>query len=209
MVNLNELRKKRFNFLNLLYEKSGGNCYKSLFMRDLGKELGFSGEETETITEYLRGEGLLKYPAMGGFVAITHFGIKEVEEAISHPDQPSDHFPPVNIINIHHMENSQVQQCTSDSSQTLSLGDAAKDEIRELLALLKGQSAELKLSVQQNTDMVADVSTIEAQLQSSKPKTNVIKECLSSIRTILERAGGSFLAVEALKCFPKILDLIK
>ena len=38
------------------------------------------------IVEYLVGENLVEYVAIGGEIAITHYGRKEIESALSAPD---------------------------------------------------------------------------------------------------------------------------
>jgi len=38
------------------------------------------------IVEYLVGENLVEYVAIGGEIAITHYGRKEIERALSAPD---------------------------------------------------------------------------------------------------------------------------
>ena len=40
----------------------------------------------------------------------------------------------------------------------------------------------------------SDIETIESQIKSPRPKSTIIKECLASIRTILEGAAGSMIA---------------
>jgi hypothetical protein len=53
---------------------------------------------------------------------VTHRGIKEVKNARTHPERPTDHFPTqiVNyVINYGNMHNSSIQQGTSNSDQTI------------------------------------------------------------------------------------------
>jgi hypothetical protein len=118
MGTIEDLRKKRFQYLNLLYEKSRGDKFNRVSMWELGNELDFERNETRSITQYLGSAGLMEYATMGGGIAITHYDVKEVEEALRHPEQPTHYFQPVNIINIQHMEGSQIQQGTNSSSQT-------------------------------------------------------------------------------------------
>ena len=46
MNSIDELRKKRFQFLHRLYEKTDENEHKRIGMWELGNELGFGKEET-------------------------------------------------------------------------------------------------------------------------------------------------------------------
>jgi len=108
MNSIEQKKKDRFKYLNLLYEKSGGDKLNDQNMFGVGTELGFSEAETMAITQYLNGENLIEHTTIGGGIAITHYGVKEVEGALSHPEESTHYFPPVNIINIHHMEGSQI-----------------------------------------------------------------------------------------------------
>ena len=137
MDKLQDLKEKRFQFIHRLYEISGGNEYCDVNKQDIGKELNFSKDDISTIPQYLKGEGLIRYTEFGGSIAITHEGVIEVEKALSEPDQPSHYFPPVNIINIQHMESSQFQQGTIDSIQkgTFEIGNQKK--LSKFIELLK------------------------------------------------------------------------
>lgn len=118
MGKIEELKERRFNYLHLLWEKTDGNIRARENMDELGEYLGYSKQETEKIVQYLVDEYLVKYAGMSKLLEITHEGIKEIEEALSHPEAPTHYFPPVNIINIHHMEGSQIQQGSVSSTQS-------------------------------------------------------------------------------------------
>lgn len=174
-------------------------------MWDLGKELEFSREETERVTQYLSGENLLEYATIGGGIAITHFGVREVENALSRPEQPTHYFPPVNIINIHHMEGSQIQQGVVGSTQTGSFEFKNRDNIANFLELLKAKLPELHLNQTDESELKSDVSTLEAQLSSSRPKPSIVKECLLSIQRILEGVASEVIAQQLLPYMPALL----
>ena len=70
---------------------------------------------------------------MGGIISITHYGIKEVEDAKASPAQPTHHFPAVNVINVGSMVNSAIQQASPDALQTIQPGDSRSGEIIEVL----------------------------------------------------------------------------
>lgn len=80
MDSIEEINKKRFDFLKKLYELSGGNEHKLFNMWEIGDQLGFDHDLTISIAQYLKGEGLLGFRALGGIISITHYGTKEVEE---------------------------------------------------------------------------------------------------------------------------------
>ena len=206
MKDIQGLREKRFQFIHRLYEISGGDEYYEVNKCDIGKELNFSKEEIDTITQYLLGEGLIRYTQFGGFIAITHEGVIEVEKALSEPDQPSHYFPPVNIINIQHMEGSQIQQGTIESIQQGTFEIANQKQLLEFIELLKDKLPELEISVDDKSEVEADVATIEAQIKSNRPKSGIIKQSLLSIKRVLEGASGAVIATGLLKYLLPLLS---
>ncbi len=197
MTNIDELRKKRFRFLRLCYEKSGGDRFTAFGLWEIGDELGFSRDESERIIDYLAGENLIEHQTIGE-ISLTHYGIREVEEALSHPERPTHYFPAVNIINIQHMEGSQIQQGTTKSSQTGTFSFGHINALPVFITTLKSSLKDLHLQVDDMAEVVADVETIESQLKSSRPKGTILHESLKSIRNILEGATGSVLATNLL-----------
>ncbi len=193
MVNVEERKKQRFQFLRRLYERTDGNQHNSVIMWDLGKDLGFDKNETNLIVQYLEGEGLLEYDAMGGSIVITHYGVLETEQALSNPEQPTEHFPALNIIQIGQMVGSTIQQSSPDATQIVTIDVSNFDEVKRLLDEIAMRIDSLGLDEGAKRDVEAEVATIRAQLSTSRPKATVITECLASIKTILESAAGGAL----------------
>ncbi|HRR92025.1 MAG TPA: hypothetical protein P5253_07115, partial [bacterium] len=178
MNEVEEMKKKRFQFLYRLYKLTGGDEFKEEDMFKIGKELGFDKDLTDKIVQYLKGEGLIEFLAMGGMIRITHQGIREVEEALSKSDTLTEHFPPINIISIGQMTNSQIQQANTESTQIASFSGDRGEKLIEFIQLLEESKDKLDLEPQQKSDLQSEVQTIRAQMSSSKPKDKVITECL-------------------------------
>jgi hypothetical protein len=208
MNSLEEKRKARFKFLNLLYEKTGGDRHLDQNMWELGQELGFDKDLTSTVTQYLEGEMLLEHTSIGGGIGITHYGVKEVETAILHPDQPTQYFPAVNIINIHNMVGSNIQQGTTSSNITSSYKANQLDDLATFIEKLKATLPEISLSSDDKNEIETDIATIETQTSSSRPKHGIIKESLCSIQRILEGAAGSILAQQLVQSLPLLINNI-
>ena len=205
MSKIEEMKKKRFQFLYRLYELSEGDESKWFNMFQIGEKLGFDSDLTEKIAQYLKGEGLIEFQGISGIIGITHRGIREVEEALSHPNIPTSHFLPVNVISINQMVNSQIQQASPEATQIVGISENKYEELKEVIQSLKESIDKLNLEPQQKSDLQAEIQTIEAQMSSSKPKATIITECLSSIRRVLEGAAGSMLASNLLS---KIVALL-
>ncbi len=193
-MNLEEMRKARFLFLNRLYEVTGGNENARVIMWEVGSELGFEGEATQLITQYLKGEGLIVFKTLGGGIGITHYGVKEVEDALSHPDRPTLYFPPVNIINVQSMVNSNIQQASPAAVQDVDYSEENIASLRTVLGEIESKLGELKLSAEKKEEFAADLASLKGQLASPKPKSGIIRETLKSIRAILDGAAGSLVA---------------
>lgn len=71
--------------------------------------------------------------------------------------------------------------------------------INELVKDLSDKIISMKLDENKSRDVEADIKTIDAQLSASKPKLNIIKESLNSLKIILESAAGNVIAAEFLK----------
>jgi hypothetical protein len=78
---LDEINRDRLLFLRKLYDLSEGNQDKIFYIWSIGEQLGFSGEYTTNISQYLEGEGLIKFRILGGGVSITHKGVILAEKA--------------------------------------------------------------------------------------------------------------------------------
>ncbi len=86
MNGLEETKKKPFQFLNKLHDLTGGSSRVLFRCGRLGNNWDGDKNETPNIVEYLVGENLVEYVAIGGEIAITHYGRKEIERALSAPD---------------------------------------------------------------------------------------------------------------------------
>jgi hypothetical protein len=77
---IQELGQKRLQYLFHLYETVEGQQQIMVNMWDLGKELGFSKDETRRTVDYLKGEYLLKQVTLER-ISLTHSGIVRVENS--------------------------------------------------------------------------------------------------------------------------------
>lgn len=195
MINIEDMKEKRFLFLNRLYELSGGSTTKVFDdpPTQIGKELGFDKDLAWKIVFYLKDEGLVKL--YGKSITISHPGVREVERALSNPNEPTLYFPPdINIIAVGQMKNSQIQQASPGAKQVTTIDESKYEQLKEFIQSLKESIEQLELEPQQKSDLQAEIQTMDAQMSSSKPKYTVITECLGSIRRILEGATGSAIA---------------
>lgn len=110
-----------------------------------------------------------------------------MERALAAPDRPTERFAPINILNISGgVHGSQIQQGVHSSSQTQSVDWKALAalilELRREIGSLSGDDAAIAR---------AHIETLEAQNRSPAPSPGIVRESLSSLRTIFEKAGGA------------------
>lgn len=204
---LTKKKTDRFRFLNDLYKRTNGSKLAFVSLWDIGNELGLTREESMNASDYLKGEGLLEHVAMGGTIAITHYGVREVEAALSKPERESHYFPPViNILNVQSMVGSQIQQGTQGSSQNI-VSSTTTADLREFVNLFKSKFEEMSLNPSTQAEAEAEIRTIESQLDSPKPKIGIMRESLQSLRSILEGVASNAIAAQILPPLLQILGL--
>ncbi len=100
---------------------------------------------------------------------------------------------PSNVVNVGTMYGSAIQQGTEQSSVMVDY-KGEETGIRDLLKQIRESVNAMGLSPAARAQLEADAHTAEAQLASPHPKPLVIRECLRSIRNILEGMAGSLIA---------------
>ena len=102
------------------------------------------------------------------------------------------------VTNIGVMNNSQIQQFSDNSKQEINL-----ELLDTLLAKADEFALESKLTKDQKDELRTEISTIQLQKSSPKPKMIIIKEALKTIRNIAEGMTGSIIAAELLSIIMK------
>jgi len=88
---IKERKKKRFQFLDKLYDLSGCSTHGRLKTDVIDEELDFDKELSKNIVDYLIGEGLIKEITPNPHtIAISQEGINEVEAAYMEQVVPID-----------------------------------------------------------------------------------------------------------------------
>jgi hypothetical protein len=131
--------------------------------------------------------------AFGGGISITHRGVVEVEQALQAPTELTEHFPPFNLVVVQgDMNQSQVQVGTSNSSQGQHNAFAAnRDLILTFTRTVRVHVDGLAETGDDRRAILADLETVEAQLESPRPNPGVMRAALSVLTTIVLSAAGS------------------
>lgn len=188
-MDLKKIKEDRFKFLHKVYEAVQGRIGYTLDGWEVGRVLGFEKDYSTSIYYYLKDEGLVEPMGAGIRLGITHWGIKEVEAALEMPDKPTEHFLPIaNFIHVETMSGGAIQQGTNHSIINQTVSGSSLNELRAFIETLKEELPKLNLSKEQREEIEADIQTIEQQSKSPKPKTEIIKYGLLSIKTVVEGA---------------------
>jgi hypothetical protein len=191
VATLEEKRRSRLQFMDVLYQLAGGARYKAVDMYTIGDQLQLSWNQTLDVQTYLIEEGLIEPLGAGPQVQLTHKGIVEVEASQRRPDLPTDHFPAartVSIINVgRDMVGSQVQQATQHSQQSGDFMNADQATgMRDFLRLVTERLDALALPADDLQDVKAQLQTIEVQLHSGRPRRSLVQGSLAVIKTTLD-----------------------
>lgn len=199
---LERKRQRRLEYMQALYDETGGSTNVAVDMWELGDQLGWSREDTDHTVEYLGEEGLLETVAMGGTICITHQGVVEVEASISRPNDATEHFPARNVINVGTMIASQIQQDSAGATQTTQV--IAADSAQELLEVIRQLRSEvlpeLELGKDDAETLKTELEVAELYLRSNRPRRAAVRQSIEQVSVLLGQAtvvvGSSLQLVE-------------
>lgn len=194
-ASIEQKKVRRLQLMRVLYEATDGNRLISLPFDALIIGLPWSREEAEATADYLSGEGLLEW-GMGNQVSITHRGVVEVEEALSHPSRPTEHFAPLNIVFVGgSVVGSQVQTGTSGSSQTQDFAISQREAIDRFVTKFRSVLDREDFPDEVRSEAEAYVGTVGSQLELREPNEAILRESLRSLRAIAENLAASGLFI--------------
>jgi hypothetical protein len=202
---------QRLLVMQAIFKASGGSETTSVSGQELLSTFNLSEQELGDACKYLEGEYLIKgsrtmWSNLVPFtVNLTHRGIKEMEESLQAPAEPTEHFPAA--ISIVHVEGnligSPIQSGSPGARQEVTV-DIKLGDVRDFISRLETALPELGLPDEESQELTAEVATIRAQIESPKPKKNIIRESLGSVRAILVGAGGNMVATGLLDALQHI-----
>jgi len=203
VIDIQQRQADRLRVMKAIFDASGGSEHKEVLGHELAAQLGLTDQELGDACRYLAGEGLIEEaaPDMSGspvpyWVNIRHLGIKEIEQSLQAPNKPTKHFPPaISVIHIGgNVTNSPIQSGSPGAQQEVTIGDLDLGAIRNFLHELETRAPDIGLPATEGQELAAEIATIKAQVESPKPKKQIIRESLQSVRSILEGAGGGVVA---------------
>jgi hypothetical protein len=166
-----ELDETGQQFLIQLFEQTSGDSSKQVSMYDVGEELGLDRDTSSHVAETLIGLQLAEIRTLSGGIGISTEGADEVKRLTAGVSL-ADGSP-----------GKLTDQPVMDPVSCRGVEKAAGE--------LKSQAGNLGLNFDGLSELMADLKTIDAQLGSSRPKTAIIRECLRSIKEVLENLADN------------------
>ncbi|ABO49530.1 hypothetical protein Dred_0995 [Desulforamulus reducens MI-1] len=105
------------------------------------------------------------------------------------------------------MINSQLQQNTEHSTQSLKLEEFKVESLLSLISSLEKFQEEVQDSVVKQ-ELASEIEVLHSQVKSPNPKRGIIKEALKSVRNIAEGTTGSLVATGILQQVTTILSTL-
>ena len=170
-MNSSELDEIGQQFLIQLFEQTSGDSSAQVSMYDVGEALGLDRDASSRVAETLIGLQLAEIRTLSGGIGISTEGANEVKR-LTGGVSPAAGSP-----------GKLTEQPIMDPASCQGVEQAAGE--------LKSQAGNLGLDYDGLSELMADLKPIDAQLGSSRPKTVIIRECLRSIKEVLEGVGNS------------------
>lgn len=177
-----EMDERQRQFLVELFRQTGGDPGVQVSMHAVGESMGLERSAASKVAEDLIGSGYVAVKTLSGGIGITEDGADRA----------------------HLMESGGGAAAAGVSvklGETPVLDGTAVQAVERIVAGLKTHAAEKSWEFETLTELMADLKTIDAQLISPRPKTAIIRECLRSIKAVIEKAGadgGSLARIERL-----------
>lgn len=208
MATIEEKNLMRLKFLNALFDQVDGSKNSVADGWPIAKSVGIENQQDAVdVFQYLVDEGLTKPGGMGAHYRLSHLGIKEIETARKHPEQPTSHFPSYQTINVN-ATNSQVVIGSSRVDQTMTFSETDIGALQKFVHELQNKFDDLHLSSDQQSDLQEQITTLQSQLKTNTPRSSIVTAVASEIKVILQSAAGSaassFLLAELTKLLPHL-----
>lgn len=161
--------QETLNFLTELYNSTDGDTSRQASMYDIGAVLGLEKSSAGAVAEELIVDGYAELVTLSGGISITLNGLKELN--IAPEESPEASFHTLGAEKI--------------------LGEDGVKAVEEMLAIIKGCVTGNDASYQNLEEIVIDIKTVQLQLLSPKPKTEIIREILKSLNGCMSATGNT------------------
>ena len=166
-----ELNDTDKQFMIQLFEHTHGDPSAQVSMYELGATLSLDRDASSKVAEELMGLQLIEIRTLSGGIGLSITGIEMMQELLGPTDVTGG-------------------PATKLGDERL-LTPAGLEAVKEMVSDIKRDTGSLGLGFDSLTELMADLKSIDAQLESSKPKTAIVKECFISIIGVLKSKADS------------------
>ena len=170
-MNSDEIDAADQQFLIQLYEQTQGNPTAQVSMYEIGDQLGLERDATSSVAQKLIGSMLVEIKSLSGGIGISADGL-QMARKLTEPTLPAGNELAV-------LEDSPL------------IDPTGRQAVEKIVSELKNQAGSLGQDFDTLSELMADLKTIDAQMESSRPKTAIIRECFLSIISVIKNAGDN------------------
>ncbi|MGD8292293.1 MAG: hypothetical protein PVF37_11350 [Desulfobacterales bacterium] len=171
MMKSDEIDEAGQQFLIQLYEQTQGDPTAQVSMYDIGDQLGLERDATSSLAQNLIGCMLVEIKSLSGGIGISADGSQMARKLTEPASDAGDEF------------------AVLDDSPLID--PTGRQAVEKMVSELKNQAGSLGQDFDTLTELMADLKTIDAQMDSSRPKTAIIRECFLSILSVIKNAGDN------------------
>lgn len=158
------------DYLQQLYDHTNGDASVQVSMYAIGEAIDMDRDTSSQVAQTLIGLNYAEIKTLSGGVCISADGIAAIDGAGGGNAGSS-------VGDSQGLSNSRV------------LSQTDLEAVNRASEFMKRQAGVLSLDFDGLTELVADLRTIDAQLSSSRPKTEVVRACFKSIEAIMDALG--------------------
>ena len=158
-------------FLVTLFEQTRGDVSIQVSMYDIGELLGMDRDTASGVAQELMGHQLAEIRTLSGGIGLSADGAAKIRDIVGPmaPDSPG--------------------MASLGDGPIMTAGD--RQSVDEVISEIKNQMGSFGLEFDALGETMADLKTMEAQLDSPRPKTAIIRECLRSILEVVDKKQGN------------------
>ena len=171
MMTTDEIDETGRQFLIQLFEQTGGDSAVQVSMYDIGEQLSLDRESASKIAQDLIGLMLVEIRTLSGGIGISADGSRMAKELIGPSAAAGDRFEKLDDAPI--------------------LNSSGKQAVEKIILEVKNQTGNMGLGFDTLSELMADLKAIDAQLESPRPKTAIVRECLLSVKEVIKTSGNS------------------
>lgn len=166
-----ELDDNGRNFIISLHRLTKGDPAAQVSLYDIGTELGLDRPTASRLAEDLMGWEMVELRTLSGGISISATAVQELED-LGFGESAAD-------------------------SNAVHLGDEPliSEDVRQavvgITSDLKQKAGGFGLNFDALAELMADLKTVDAQLESSRPKTDIVRACFRSLKNALSSAGAT------------------